>query len=112
MGKTFRKSQYDAPKRPKLADVPPTYVPILDQHGNQVGHLHGIKSSEASVSRFGIHDAKLSKRNGVLAWRGTTSRGTARSADGRHAQNVRTAKGSVTKHPTKPDKAVRPERGG
>ena len=53
----FRVSQYDAPARPKLADAVPKYVPILDQHGNQHGHLHGIKSSEATVSRFGVRNA-------------------------------------------------------
>jgi hypothetical protein len=106
MGK-FRVSQYDAPVRPKPKDVAPSYVPILDQHGSQVGHVHGLKSSEATISRFGVRDAKLTKRNGVHAWRGTTA---PRQVDGRHAQNVRTAKGSTTKHPTKPETSARPKR--
>ena len=103
----FRKSAHDAPERPKPADVAPVYIPILDQHGNQRGHVHGLKASEATVSRFGVRDAKLTKRNGVHAWRGTTA---PRKADGRHAQNVRTAKGSVTRHPTPPETSARPRR--
>jgi hypothetical protein len=103
----FRKSQYDAPARPKPAEVAPVYVPVLDQHGNQRGHVHGLKSSAATVSRFGVRDAKLKKINGAHVWQGTTA---PRRADGRHAQNVRTAKGSVTRHPTKPETAARPKR--
>jgi hypothetical protein len=104
---TFRKSAYDAPARPKAADVAPSYIPILDENGNQRGHVHGLKSSEATVSRFGVHDARLTKRKGVLAWRGTSA--PARP-DGRHAQNVRTAKGSVTRNPTRPETSARPKR--
>jgi hypothetical protein len=104
---TFRKNTHDAPVRPKPKDVAPVYVPILDQHGNQRGHVHGLKSSAATVSRFGVRDAKLKKIKGAHVWQGTTA---PRQADGRHAQNVRTAKGSVTKNPTRPETSARPKR--
>ena len=103
----FRQSTHDAPERLPPKDVAPVYVPILDQHGNQRGHVHGLKSSAVTVSRFGVRDARLTKRNGVHAWRGTTA---PRRADTRHAANVRTARGSVTKNPTRPETTARPKR--
>jgi len=112
MSKQFRESQYDGPKRPKVADVPPTYIPIIDENGNQRGYLHGLKSSEATVSRFGVHNAKLKKIDGKLTWAGEASANTLRRQQINRAQRVKANKGSVSFKPTKPDKAVRPERGG
>jgi hypothetical protein len=106
---SFRKSAHDAPERTKPADVAPSYIPILDEHGNQRGHVHGIKSSEATVSRFGVRDARLKKIKGVgLAWQGISGRGSI-NADKRTAQ-LRQAKGSTTRHPTKPKTTARPKR--
>jgi hypothetical protein len=110
--------QHDAPDRkPKVVKVgalPPGAVPIFDEHGVRRGHVSGSKATAATVSRFGVHDARLGKRNNAPAWIGT---GESNSFNRHRAelklQAQRTiAKGSVTKRPTKPALAVRPERGG
>ena len=105
----FRKNTNDAPERPKPKDVAPIYVPVLNQHGNQRGHVHGLKSSEATISRFGVHNAKLTKRDGAHVWQGTSDP-TPRQAGGRVAKNVRTARGSATRNPTAPETTARPKR--
>jgi hypothetical protein len=89
----FRVSAYDAPVRPKLADVAPKYVRILDENGNQRGHLHGMKSSAVSVSRFGVHDAKRKKINGETVWQGRTA--AAPQASGKITAQREQAKGSA-----------------
>jgi hypothetical protein len=108
----YRVSRHDAPERPKLADVAPTYIPIIDEHGNQRGHVHGLKASEVTVARFGVRNAKLKKINGTLTWAGEASANTLRRQEINRAQRVKANRGSVTFKPTKPDRAVRPERGG
>jgi len=108
----YRVSRHDAPERPKAADVPPSYIPIIDERGNQRGHVHGLKASQATVARFGVRNAKLKKIDGKLTWAGEASANTLRRQEINRAQRVRENKGSVTFKPTRPDKAVRPERGG
>jgi hypothetical protein len=106
----YRKNTHDAPERPKPAEVAPSYIPILDQNKNQVGHVHGLKSKNPAP-RFGIHNATLKKIRGIgLAWQGTTAQPSRGQADGRHAKDVRTAKGSVTRHATPPETSTRPKR--
>jgi hypothetical protein len=108
----YRKSLHDGPTRPKAADVQPSYIPIIDERGNQRGHVHGLKASQATVARFGVRNAKLKKIDGKLTWAGEASANTLRRQEINRAQRVRENKGSVTFKPTRPDKAVRPERGG
>jgi hypothetical protein len=107
----YRVSQHDAPKRPKAADVPPSYIPIIDERGNQRGHVHGLKASEATVARFGVKNARLRKIDGKLSWAGEAS-GNIRHRQELQAQHVKANKGSVTKHPTAPETTARPKRGG
>ena len=111
MGK-YRVSRHDAPERPKPGDVAPTYIPIIDERGRQRGHVHGLKASEATIARFGVRNAKLKKIDGKLTWAGEASANTLRRQELSRAQRVKENKGSVSFHPTQPDKAVRPERGG
>jgi hypothetical protein len=108
----YRTSRHDAPDRPKAADVTPSYIPIIDEHGNQRGHVHGLGASEATVARFGVRNAKLKKINGTLTWAGEASANTLRRQELNRAQRVKNNKGSVSFKPTRPGKAVRPERGG
>lgn len=108
----YRVSRHDAPERPKAADVRPSYIPIIDERGNQRGHVHGLKASEATIARFGVRNAKLKKIDGKLTWAGEASANTLRRQELSRAQRVKENKGSVTFKPTRPDKAVRPERGG
>jgi len=108
----YRVSRHDAPERPKPADVPPSYIPIIDERGNQRGHVHGLKASEATIARFGVRNAKLKKINGKLTWAGESNANTLRRQEINRAQRVKANKGSVSVHPTRPDKAIRPERGG
>jgi hypothetical protein len=108
----FRVSGHDAPERKPLAKRPPTYVPILDENGSHRGHVHGLKATEATVSRFGVTNAKLKKVDGQLAWQGEAGATARRRQEINRAQRVKANKGSVSFKPTRPDKAVRPERGG
>lgn len=110
--KKFRVSAHDAPVRPKPADVPPSYIPILDERGRHRGHVHGLKATQATVARFGVRNAKLKKIDGKLSWAGESSANSLRREQINRAQRVKANKGSVSFKPTKPDKAVRPERGG
>ncbi len=110
----FRKSQYDAPVPPAPKEIAPTYVPILNEHGSQVGHVHGTNSEATVNGRFGIQNAKLKKINGQTVWQGQarTSPSQRRAAVAKLTQQRVIAKGSVTRSPTKPSLARRPERGG
>jgi hypothetical protein len=112
MKSEFRTSAYDAPERPKPAELPPTRIPIIDARGSERGHVHGLGASAATIARFGIRNARLKKINGVLSWAGEASANTLRRQEINRAQRVKANKGSVSFKPTKPDKAVRPERGG
>ena len=111
-------SKHDAPDRPKakriIGALPAGAIPILDEHGNRRGFVHGNKSSAATISRFGIRNAKLRRRDGAPAWIGESaaSINNRRHAEAKFAQQRIVAKGSVTKTPTKPALARRPERGG
>jgi len=108
----YRVGRHDAPDRPKPADVAPSFIPIIDERGNQRGHVHGLKASQATIARFGVHNARLKKIGGQLTWAGEASANTLRRAELSQAQRVKANKGSVSFKPTRPDKAVRPERGG
>jgi hypothetical protein len=105
----------DAPERKPKADpvstLPPGGIAIIDERGNRRGFVHG-KASEATVARFGVRNAKLTKVNGKLTWAGESDAFTRRRQELQRAQRVKANKGSVSFKPTRPDKAVRPERGG
>jgi hypothetical protein len=110
---TFRKSQYDAPERPKPADETPRYIPIVDERGNTRGHVHGLGATEATIAgHFGIHNARLKKIKGKLTWAGESGANTLRRQQINREQRVKANKGSVSFNPTRPDKPTRPERGG
>jgi hypothetical protein len=104
-----------APRKPKAITpgaLPPGAIPIIDgATGARRGHV-GRLASEATVSRFGIHNAKLGMRDGKPAWIGETGAFNRRRAELRLQQQRTVAKGSVTRTPTKPALARRPERGG
>jgi hypothetical protein len=105
----------DAPERKPKADpistLPPGGIAIIDERGNRRGFVHG-KASEATVARFGVRNAKLTKINGKLTWAGESDAFTRRRQELQRTQRVKNNKGSVSFHPTRPDKPTRPERGG
>lgn len=105
-----------APRKPKAITpgaLPPGAIPIIDSAtGARRGHVSGPKASAVTVARFGIHNAKLGKRDGKPAWIGDTGAFNRRRAELRLQQQRTIAKGSVTRTPTKPALARRPERGG
>lgn len=110
----FRVSANDAPERLPLTvkatggELPAHRVPVLDQHGNRRGHVSARTGSEATALRFGVRNAKLVKRDGP-AWQGqvgpTSGRGTAKLAT-----QLKQAKGSATRNPTRPETSARPKR--
>jgi hypothetical protein len=107
----------DAPERkPKVEPVgqalPPHAIAIVDETGARRGFVHGNKASEATVARFGVRNAKLTKVNGKLTWAGESDAFTRRRQELQRTQRVKANKGSVSFNPTKPDKPTRPERGG
>jgi len=112
----YRVSANDAPARPsvkpldKPGALPGNLIPIIDAKGNR-GHV-GFKASAATVARFGVRNAKLKTVDGKLSWVGDASANTLRRQEINRAQRVKANKGSVSFKPTRPDKAVRPERGG
>jgi len=111
----FRKSQYDAPERLPTkveatgGELPSHRVPVIDQHGNRHGHVSARTGSEATARRMGVHDAKLVQHGKGKAWQGqvgpTSGHGAAKLAT-----QLKQAKGSTTKHPTKPETSARPKR--
>lgn len=113
----YRTGTADAPDPRPLtpADPPGTLprnrIPIYDQHGNRRGHV-GHTATEATVSRFGIRDAKLTKVDGRNAWVGHDNAGARQQAAIKRLQDLRAAKGSVTHTPTAPQTRARPRRGG
>lgn len=113
----YRTSRQDAPDRvpvkpvAKPAELPPSRIPVIDEQGRRRGHV-GFKASEATAARFGVRNAKLTKIDGKLAWAGEASANARRRQEINRAQRVKANKGSVAFKPTRPDKAVRPERGG
>lgn len=113
----YRTHTHDAPEPRPLtpADPPGTppknRIPILNQHGERKGHV-GHRASEATVARFGVRNAKLTTVGGRPAWVGRDDFGARRQAAVKRLHDLRAAKGSVTKHPTKPETTARPKRGG
>jgi hypothetical protein len=109
-------SKHDAPDRPKAKQIigalPPGAIPILDERGNRRGHVSGHKASAATIARFGVHHARLRKISGKPAWVGESNPFNRRRAELKLQQQRTIAKGSVTRTPTKPALAIRPERGG
>ncbi len=72
----FRTDTHDAPKPSKAkmekpGIVPANRLPIFDGHGRMRGRV-GRKATAATVSRFGVHGAKLGTKNGRDAWLGQT----------------------------------------
>lgn len=112
----YRTNTADAPEPVKLtpADPPGTLpknrIPILNQNGRRVGHV-GHRASEATVLRFGIRDAKLTKVDGRAAWIGRDDFGARRQAATKRLHDLRAAKGSVSHSPTAPETRARPKRG-
>ncbi len=113
----FRQNTHDAPVRPSSKPIdppgtlPPSRIPVLDLKGNRRGHV-GFKAGPSVAERFGVHNAKLVKIDGKLAWAGEASANARRRQEHQQAARVKANKGSVTKTPTKPALAIRPERGG
>jgi hypothetical protein len=110
----FRTNTHDAPERlpTKPADkpgaLPPHRIPVIVD-GQRAGHV-GYKASAATVKRFGAQRAKLGTHEGRPAWIGISGRGSIKP-DAKLAAQLRTAKGSVTKNPTRPETSSRPKRG-
>jgi hypothetical protein len=117
MGKSkFTVSSNDAPERVKIkpdvkpGTLPPSRIPVF-AGTTRKGHV-GYLASEALVNgHFGVRNARLVKIGGRPAWRGDSSAADVQ-AKRKLAQQRVVAKGSVTKSPTKPALATRPERGG
>jgi hypothetical protein len=113
----YRESRHDAPVRPSSKPIDPpgtlpaSRIPVLDSKGNRRGHV-GFKAGPSVAGRFGVRNAKLVKVGGKFAWAGEASANARRRQEHQQAQRVKANKGSVSFKPTRPDKAVRPERGG
>jgi hypothetical protein len=113
----FRTSAHDAPERPSSKPIdppgtlPPSRIPVLDSKGSRRGHV-GFKAGPSVAERFGVRGAKLVEHDGRPAWQGEASATARRRQEIIRAQRVKANKGSVSFKPTRPDKAVRPERGG
>lgn len=112
--KKFRATGHDvAPSPPKaIAKTPGTLpdhqIAIYDHRGRMRGRVHAGATS-ATVARFtGQHGAKLGKVDGRDAWISPAPKGQSH-ADARHAQAVRTAKGSVSSNPSPPETRARPK---
>lgn len=110
-------SRYDdAPKRktkvkPTGEGLPPGGIAIVDERGNRRGYVHG-KASAATVSRFGVRNAKLTKGgDGKPVWTGDSDATARRRAALSRAQHVKANKGSVSFKPTAPQTTARPKRG-
>jgi hypothetical protein len=107
---------HDAPeprKPPKIkpGELPPNRVAVVDSKGNRVGHV-GFKAGPSVAARFGVRNAKLKQIGGKPVWAGDDNASARRRQELQQAQRVKANKGSVTFKPTRPDKPVRPERGG
>ncbi|MGH6670751.1 MAG: hypothetical protein ACRECV_02100 [Xanthobacteraceae bacterium] len=112
---SYRTVTHDAPEPRKAkqitpGELPARYIAILDERGRRRGYVHGAKASAATVSRFGVHGAKLSiDESGRTVWRGSSSGAAKR--DLKHIKQLAVAKGSVTHNPTPPKTSARPRRG-
>ena len=121
------------PERKKAEDAPgmlhPHHIPIFDHRGRMRGHV-GPKATAATVARFiGQHGAKLGKKDGKTAWIGpvppkpkppqvdptavAVAETQAKAKPQAHKLSIelKQAKGSVTKTPSKPETRARPKRG-
>jgi hypothetical protein len=113
----YRKSTHDAPTRPpevpteKPGTLPPNRIPIY-AGGQRRGHVGRLASEAVVASHFGVRNPKLGKVDGRTAWIGQNDAEVRRQTELKKAQRVKQNKGSVSFKPTRPDKAVRPERGG
>jgi hypothetical protein len=107
----YRQHTHDAPIRPKSADVV-TRIPIVDERGQERGHVHGLGASEATIrSKFGIANAKLKRISGKLTWAGESGANTLRRQQINREQRVKANKGSVSFKPSPPQTSARPKRG-
>jgi hypothetical protein len=98
---------------PAPGAVPDGRLGVYDSTGQRVGYM-GSKAGAPTASRFlkGAR-AKLGKVDGKDAWVATgptSGRNSIRTPGAKHAAQLRTAKGSVTKHPSKPQTTARPKR--
>ena len=110
--------------------VPESRIPIYDHKDRMRGHV-GPKATSVTVARFtGQHGSKLGKRDGREAWISppppppkkpradpaaavvaAKTQASAKPQEHRLAIELKQAKGSVTKTPTKPETTARPKRG-
>src|SRR5579872_5619448 len=113
--KKFRSTGHDiAPAPPKKPSTKPgtpgeNKIPVYDSQLRRRGHV-GHLASSATVARLtGQHGSKIQKVDGRDAWV-SPEKGDGGRPDARHAQNLRSAKGSVTHSPSAPAPARRPKR--
>lgn len=108
--------------RPNALDDPGTIpehqIPIYDENGAMRGRVHKSATS-ATVARFtGRHGAELKQRDGRPVWqmppkpKGAAVQTQQTGALDRevHRASLLAAKGSVSSHPSKPEKRIRPHR--
>jgi hypothetical protein len=107
---------YDAPERIKTKpSVKPGALPenrLAVYRGTQrVGHVGYSASPALLAAHFAVRNARVVTIGGRKAWQGDSG---VNDPQAKHklAQQRIIAKGSVTKSPTKPALARRPERGG
>jgi hypothetical protein len=123
----------------KAGEVPEGRIPIFDHDGNMRGHVTHA-ATQSTVSRFiGRHGSTLGTKNGKKAWIGppppplqpqqpqqvnpTAVAAAAQNNQGKLAIaehqsaakhklaiELNQAKGSVTKHPSRPETRARPKR--
>jgi len=95
---------------PAPGAVPPGKLGVFNTSGQRVGHM-GPKAGAPTASRFlkGA-PAKLSKVDGADAWVATKQTQSHSPLPAKRAAQLRTAKGSVTRNPTKPQTSARPKR--
>ena len=114
----YRTNTHDAPIRTPAAPkekpgtLPAHRIAVVDEQGNRRGHVGRLASEALVNSHFGVRNARLKKINGKHVWAGESGAFNQRRAAIKLQQQRTIAKGSVTKSPTKPALAIRPERGG
>ena len=116
MAMKFRRAPYDAPEPAPVKPVekpdtlPPNKLGVFDHRGQRVGVM-GRAAGLPTAARFlGHNNARLGKVDNRDAWIANAPRKPT-GADARHARNLKTAKGSVTDHPSAPKTTARPKRG-
>jgi hypothetical protein len=121
------------PVRKKPDEAPgtlhPHHIPIFDHKGRMRGHV-GPKATAATIARFtGQHGSKLGKHDGKVAWISpppppppppqidptavavAETQAKAKPQTSKLEIELKQAKGSVTKTPSKPETRARPKRG-